>query len=71
MMENERRYCGNIEGNIDERESVDGDLRQDIQNLLPIKRIGSNMYSKSAEHIRQCLTHYFMNEGALPYQWNK
>lgn len=55
------------DGNI-----IDGDWRnEENHNLITIRRTGTNMYSRYSENIRSLLSTYFMNEGAVPFQWNK
>lgn len=53
-------------------EIISGDWRnQENDNLLPIRQTSSNMYGRYAEQMRDKLARYFINEGAIPFQWNK
>uniref|UniRef100_A0A6P7GGM6 Protein ALP1-like isoform X1 n=1 Tax=Diabrotica virgifera virgifera TaxID=50390 RepID=A0A6P7GGM6_DIAVI len=53
-------------------ELVHGDWRSEHgNNVLPIGRMGSNMYAKNAQTMRQNLLRYFLNEGAIQFQENK
>ncbi|XP_072397430.1 uncharacterized protein [Diabrotica undecimpunctata] len=53
-------------------ELVHDDWRSEHDNnLTPIGRMGSNMYAKNAETMRQNLLRYFINEGAIDFQENK
>lgn len=62
--------CVDRENN--EGEIIDGDWRRDENvNLPPVGRTSTNMYGRQAEKMRESLTRYFMNEGSVPFQWNK
>ena len=37
--------------------------------LIPIARTGSNNYSRTAKQVRDDFKDYFMNEGAVDWQW--
>lgn len=62
-------YVDKEDGNGD---IIPGQWRSDPENLnRNTKRMGSNMYKKNAETIRENLTLYFCSEGAVPFQWDK
>ena len=50
-----------------------GDWRQEqnyISGLKDVRRIGSNNYAKIAKVIRDKFKDYFVNEGAVDWQWD-
>lgn len=53
------------------RETRHGDCNDAIGALAPIRNIGSNYYGKNAKTIREKITHHFMNEGELSFQYEK
>jgi len=57
-----------ISGNL-----IPGQWRHDQLNLGVniTPRMGSNMYKKNAETIRESLALYFCSEGAVSFQWDK
>ena len=72
--EGDNQYCP---PNYIEREENDhvlpGDWRQEqnhISGLKDVRRIGSNNYSKTAKAIRDKFKDYFVNEGAVDWQWD-
>jgi hypothetical protein len=44
---------------------------EEIGTLAPIRDMGSNFYGQRAKVIREKIKNYFMNEGELPFQYNK
>ena len=40
-------------------------------NLTNLRRFGSNFYSQNAGFFRDQLNLYFLNKGAVPWQWNR
>ena len=40
-------------------------------NLTNLRRFGSNFYSQNAGFFRDQLKLYFLNKGAVPWQWNR
>ncbi|CAB4001870.1 Hypothetical predicted protein [Paramuricea clavata] len=53
--------CGTTPGEWRNHDSSDG--------LIPIARTGSNNYSRTAKQVRDDFKDYFMNEGAVDWQW--
>lgn len=67
-------YCGR--GFADEpgcnRESIHGEWRNMVQNnsgMAPLRNDGSNTHSRFAAAVREDFKNYFLNEGAVPWQW--
>lgn len=67
-------YCS--KGFADEfrnnNECTSGEWRTVIQNnsvLIPLRNDGSNTHSRCAAAIREDFKNYFLNEGAVPWQW--
>lgn len=55
--------------NVDTGEIIPGTWRQENLTLMPsIDRVGSNHYSRQAREIREKLSKYFVNEGAVSWQ---
>lgn len=52
---------------------IPGQWRRDLDNLAiyNMQCMGSNMYKKNVESIRENLALYFCSEGAVSFQWNK
>lgn len=40
-------------------------------NLHPIQRTSTNMHGRVAEDMRHTLSTYFIEDGAVPFQWDK
>lgn len=69
-----KRYCStaSIDRENEKGEILEGDWRKEANfNFQSIKRTGSNMYGRAAENMRQTLCQYFLEDGAVPFQWNK
>ena len=50
---------------------IDGAWREVPQQLRSVSTLGSSNYSKNAEEIRHAYADYFMNNGAIPWQWKR
>ncbi|KAK4872529.1 hypothetical protein RN001_014558 [Aquatica leii] len=52
---------------------VVGEWRRDVDRscIQDLPQVGSNSYSKTAAHIRNQFAQYFMEEGAIPWQWDR
>lgn len=48
-----------------------GDWRQEVNPLPRMPHLGSNNSSRIAYDIRELLTNYFLNEGAISFQYNR
>lgn len=69
-----KRYCANSSADRenDNGDIMEGDWRRETNlNVLSIKRTSLNMYGKVAENMRHKLCQYFLEDGAIPFQWNK
>ncbi|XP_050305028.1 uncharacterized protein LOC126742416 [Anthonomus grandis grandis] len=70
----EKQYCSaTIIDREDEKGNIiEGDWRREPRlNLLPVNRTSTNMYGRAAENMRNRLKKYFMEDGAVTFQWNK
>ncbi|KAK9746176.1 hypothetical protein QE152_g6218 [Popillia japonica] len=50
---------------------VQGEWRRQVNPLPSICNAGTNSNSRSAAVIRNAFKHYMVNEGAVPWQWNR
>lgn len=68
-----KNYCPQHFTDWEDEEHVvhNGPWRNNVQPLPSTNSFRSNNSQKSAIQIRNTLTEYFMNEGAVPFQWNK
>lgn len=74
VIEAEKRYITSttVDRENESGDLIPGDWRQDVNsNFNKVKRTSTNMYSRNAEIMREQLTHYFLNEGAVSFQWTK
>ena len=67
-------YCYCPASYVDQENPVGttpGDWRKQAISggLIPISRSGSNRYSRNATQARDGFKRYFMNEGAVDWQW--
>ena len=61
-----------VDQETEDGEIIEGDWRNENNtNLIPVKRTSTNMYGRNAEQMREYLCNYFINEGSVPFQWNK
>lgn len=67
-----RQYCPpGLTDFVDEHgELHEGRWRsQDMDGLRQLGKLGSNNYSREAKNIRDRFGEFFMNSGAVPWQW--
>lgn len=50
---------------------IPGRWRAVPRQLQPVNRLGSNNYSRKDKEVRESYATYFMNEGAIPWQWKR
>lgn len=50
---------------------IPGPWRESPFRFRSVMKLSSNNYSDNAEEIRDAYAKYFMNEGAIPWQWSK
>lgn len=74
MQQNSTYYCPY---NLVDQESADGTVtmgewhREEIYNLFPACRLGSNMHGRNAFLMRENLCSHFLFDGAISFQWNR
>lgn len=67
-------YCskGFADEPVRNKKPIRGEWRNMIQHnsgIAPLQNDGSNTHSRFAASIREDYKNYFLNEGAVPWQW--
>ncbi|KAJ8966435.1 hypothetical protein NQ314_003533 [Rhamnusium bicolor] len=57
---------------VDSDDNEDGEWRAMLtSNMFDLQNAGSNSHSRDAISIRNNYMHYFVNDGSVPWQWDK